>query len=54
MEALLKALGSALLPELIKLVRNNKHLIIDFLREEAKKSDNKLDDFVVGVIEDWL
>ncbi len=54
MESLVRALAIALAPYLLKFVQDNRHILIDYLVEEAKKTDNKIDDFVVEVLSDYI
>jgi hypothetical protein len=49
-EKLLKEFGLFILKQLL----DNRSLLIDFLKAEAKKTDNSLDDIVVGIISDYL
>jgi hypothetical protein len=54
MESLIRALAASLAPYLLKFVQDNRHILIDHLREESKKTDNKIDDFVVEVLSDYI
>ena len=54
MENMLKALVTNLVPVIVNYLMDNKHLMIDFLKDEAAKSTNKIDDYVVGIIDEWL
>ena len=54
METLVKNIVAGMLPHIIDYLKDNKHILVDFLREEAKKSDNALDDFIVDVIDEWI
>jgi len=49
-ERLLKELA----PFLIKHLFSNRSVLIDFLKEEAKKTSNKIDDYVIDAIESYL
>ena len=54
MEAILKQLLSGTVPYLLDYFLDNKHLLIEFLREEALKTDNGIDDAIVDILEAWL
>ncbi len=53
MEEFKKALA-VMAPHLLRFLLDNRHLLIDFLKAEALKTDNKIDDFVIMVLEDYL
>lgn len=54
MDAILKKVMEAVVPHLIDFALDNRQVLIDFLQEEAKKTDNSIDDFVVEVLEDYI
>lgn len=50
---LLSALLGQLLPVVIQFGLDNLEEFRKFLQEQAKKTDNKIDDYMVDVICDW-
>lgn len=54
MEEIVKKMVSGSMPYLVNYFLDNKHLLIDFLRIQAKKTDNKLDDAIVDIVSAWL
>ena len=54
MEAILKGALSAFTPYVMDYFLDNKHLFINFLKEEALKTDNGIDDAIVDILEAWL
>ena len=54
MESIIKKILAESAPLLISIFLANKHILIDFLREEAQKTDNKLDDAIVDILDTWL
>jgi len=54
MEAILKKLVASLVPLIVSHLLDNKHLLIDFLRDQAARTDTVIDDYVVGIIEEWM
>lgn len=54
MESIFKGALSAFTPYLMDYFMDNKHLLIDFLKQEALKTDNGIDDAIVDILEAWL
>ena len=54
MEAMIKQLLSGTVPYLLDYFMDNKHLLVQFLRDEALKTDNAIDDAIVDILEAWL
>ena len=54
MEAIIKNIVAGIVPYLVNFLMDNRHLLIDFLKQEAQKSDNQIDDYIVGVIADYI
>jgi hypothetical protein len=54
MEAFVKQLLASLTPYLLQYLMDNRSVLIDFLRTESKKTDNKIDDFVVEILADYI
>lgn len=54
MESIIKQLLSGSTPYLVDYFLDNKHILIDFLRQEAQKTENGLDDAIVDILDAWL
>ena len=54
MESIFPGALSAFKPYLMDYFMDNKHLLIDFLKQEALKTDNGIDDAIVDILEAWL
>ena len=54
MESMLKNLVSYVVPIIVDHLMDNKHILIDFLRDQARKTDNRIDDYVVEIISEWI
>ena len=54
MEQIIKKMVQGSLPYMVDYFMDNKHILVDFLREQAKKTDNQLDDAIVDIFAKWL
>ena len=54
METMLKNFVTYIVPIVVDHLLDNKDVMINFLREQARKSDNRIDDYVVEIIAEWI
>ncbi len=54
MKLIMEQLGKVMVPILIELAIDNMDAIHEFLSEKARMTDNKLDDYIVDVLCEFL
>ena len=53
-DTVMKGIMSAMLPTAVSVLADNMDSFRTFLRDQAAKTDNKLDDALVEIVVDWL
>ena len=54
MEEIMKKVVKGSLPYMVDYFMDNKHILVDFLRQQALKTNNELDDAIVDIFAKWL
>lgn len=54
METILKNFVAYITPIVVDHLLDNKDVMINFLREQARKTDNRIDDYVVEIVSEWI
>ena len=54
METILKNFAAYIVPIVVDHLLDNKDVMINFLRDQARKSDNRIDDYVVEIVAEWI
>ncbi len=54
MENMLKSFVTYIIPIVVDHLMDNKDVMINFLREQARLTDNRIDDYVVEIVAEWI
>jgi len=54
METMLKNFVAYIIPIVVDHLLDNKDVMVNFLREQARSTDNRIDDYVVEIIAEWI